>query len=331
MLSASLSLSGSMVFGNQGCSGGGISVLGSTATITNSTVRDNLASCADTGVGGGIEVCGLFLCGFSGSTSLTLIGSTVSGNTAVEGVGGGIDIVLAHARVVGSTVRGNRANFSGGGINNQVGSDLTLSASLISGNVANGTGGGIENDIAKASISDTIFDHNSSPGFDPDSGVGGAIDNRSEASIDFGDFVVAGASSLSILRSTFIANTAVYGAAVSNLATGGEPATLTGSQLLLQGNTAVTWGGGVLNQDEGGGAVLTLAQSVLSRNQAQYGGGIVNNGAAGAATTTLKSGTLVSLNKALVDGGGIYDINNGVVNLTGAIVRKNIPDDCSGC
>jgi len=125
--------------------GGGIYVA-TAAVLVNVVVTGN--SAGPTQFGGGIEADG---------SSLTLIDSTVSGNTA--GGSGGIDMFRAKATLINSTVTGNRAtrapstvsdgcNFAGlyyscaGGIWNYQGT-LALVDSTVSGNTAAYRGGGI--------------------------------------------------------------------------------------------------------------------------------------------------------------------------------------------
>ncbi len=85
--------------------------------------------------------------------TLTLINSTISGNTAIFDFsllgtpdGGGIfNAPGGTLTLINSTVSGNRADGNGGGIFNAPGGTLTLINSTISGNVAD-SGGGISND-----------------------------------------------------------------------------------------------------------------------------------------------------------------------------------------
>ncbi|MDP1552578.1 MAG: hypothetical protein Q8M06_06165, partial [Methanobacteriaceae archaeon] len=79
--------------------------------------------------------------GIYNSGNFTVSGSTISGNTALEG-GGGIYNYVCYVTVSGSTISGNTAN-AGGGIYNYDGI-LTVSGSSICGNTAN-AGGGIYN------------------------------------------------------------------------------------------------------------------------------------------------------------------------------------------
>lgn len=104
--------------------GGGLLTFGD-VTIEDSRIRDNAAA-----TGGGIQV---------GNGTLTLIGTRVDGNTARDG--GGI-LTATTVHVIDSVISGNTATLGhGGGIFNR--SITSLSNSTVSGNSAVGNGGGI--------------------------------------------------------------------------------------------------------------------------------------------------------------------------------------------
>jgi parallel beta-helix repeat protein len=107
-----------------GMDGGGIFLHNSVLTVTNSTIRLNVA-----GGGGGID-----------ATTATLTNSTVSGNTA-GGSGGGLSAEIA--TLTNSTISGNSSQGSGGGIRIKFSNTATLTNCTISGNFAAGDGGGI--------------------------------------------------------------------------------------------------------------------------------------------------------------------------------------------
>ena len=125
-----LTLINSTVSGNKGSFVGGI-VNSGILTLLNSTVSDNMSSVN----GGGVEN--------DIGAAATLTGVTISGNTAGRN-GGGMRNKGALA-VTNSTISGNIAMFgSGGGINNGVGGTAMLTNVTISGNVARG---GVVGDI----------------------------------------------------------------------------------------------------------------------------------------------------------------------------------------
>ena len=112
---------------NEAQYGGGIAADDAgTVTISESTISNNVAA-----LGGGIA---------AQDTVMTIVNTTVSGNTATDGSGGGIgiygvdgtDISISH-----STITGNTANYGGGIFLGGYGT-ATLDHNILDGNVANG-------------------------------------------------------------------------------------------------------------------------------------------------------------------------------------------------
>src|SRR5262249_19309061 len=132
-----LTLSGVVITGSTAGGGGGISV-GSNGRLTmeNSTVSGN------TTAGSLSEGGGLYL----GDDSVTLIrNSTISGNATVAAGGGIFATIGPSLTVEGSTISANRAVdvvADGGGICS-IGETLVVRSSTISGNSAHHHGGGI--------------------------------------------------------------------------------------------------------------------------------------------------------------------------------------------
>ena len=119
-----LTILNSTLSGNTAYGGGGISN-GSSLNISNSTFFDNSAT-----FGGGIE-------NFGGTFSLN--NSTLSGNSAIQGVGrGGAIYNRGVGTISNSTLSGNSAIQPGGGIYNFTGSTLNIANTII----ANSTSGG---------------------------------------------------------------------------------------------------------------------------------------------------------------------------------------------
>ena len=100
--------------------------------------------------------------------NLTIVSSTISGNSAVRG--GGIFNYSATANITSSTISGNSSSSLGGGIYNRYGIANIIS-STISGNLASG-GGGIFNTFATANFTNSTFSGNSA------SANGGGILNQ---------------------------------------------------------------------------------------------------------------------------------------------------------
>jgi hypothetical protein len=131
----SLTVSDSNLFGNSADNCGGIDStgIGVTASVGQSSVHDNVARVAD---GGGI----------CDSSTLTLSGSSVYGNTA--GFGAGLYDNDGTESVIRSTVTRNTASDQGGGIYDVNGGTMTLTRSAVEDNTADGgpgSGGGIYN------------------------------------------------------------------------------------------------------------------------------------------------------------------------------------------
>jgi len=127
--------------------GGGILNQG-TLTLNDVTIRDNTAGDATNGGGTGAG-----LWNYIGA-HLTIRRSTISDNTAIGNLGynpsrGGGIANYGTATLINSTISGNSANEgSGGGISNSLpGSTLTIKNATVSANASPGTfgGGGIDN------------------------------------------------------------------------------------------------------------------------------------------------------------------------------------------
>jgi hypothetical protein len=102
-------------------------------TLADDTITDSTA--AGTGSGGAIYVDG----------QLTVTGSTITGNTAPNGDGGGIAALNADPMltVTDSTVSGNSSGTAGGGIDCTTKYGIAVGGSTITGNTSS-NGGGIE-------------------------------------------------------------------------------------------------------------------------------------------------------------------------------------------
>ncbi|MGR0482967.1 MAG: choice-of-anchor Q domain-containing protein [Candidatus Electronema sp. V4] len=243
----SLSLSNAIVTGgNAPDEGGGIDNDG-TVTLTNVTVRGNIASSVttDSAFGGGINNHG----------TLTLIQSTVSGNTAYASNssashGGGIcnassgmpSPVLSGGTLtlISSTVSGNTASY-GGGIYNYGYATVTLDKSALNGNTASGIGGGMYSGGAVTLTESTVNGNTSS--------VGAGMFN--------------GGGTLTLANSTVSGNTASQGGGgISN-----SDGDLTLASSTVSGNSAVYYGAGIMS--DGGwvnGNKIALRSSIVSGN-----------------------------------------------------------------
>jgi hypothetical protein len=192
------------ITGNMAQTGGGVDNY-DTLTIQNSTISNNTAT---NGVGGGIE---------NNGGTLVLVNTTVSGNTSSIGSGGGLDN-YGNAQVTGGVFQGNMG-VNAGAIDNEMYGTLTISGgSVFTGNTSAQDAGAISN-LGTANITGALFAANQANGA-TGNGCGGAICNQ---------------GSLTVSESTFAANTVTgTGGAIDTLV----GATLTLNDLTISGNTA---------------------------------------------------------------------------------------------
>lgn len=135
--------------------GGGILNSGA-VTLNAAEVSSNVAGRGSAAVGGGI---------YNDRGTLTLSDSTVKSNLA-GGKGGGIYNAGGTLTVTGSTVSSNEGSVVGGGIvsdTNLSGATTTITNSTISGNTANALGGGVFNAGGLTEIENTTVTNNSAP------------------------------------------------------------------------------------------------------------------------------------------------------------------------
>ena len=289
-------LSGLTITGGSAANGGGIDNSG-TMTLTNSTVSGNSANGGD---GGGI---------LNTSTgTMTLTTCTVSGNTAFAG--GGI-LNNGTMTLTTCTVSGNTASPTGygGGILN--GGTMTLTTCTVSGNTAfaisfffpTGYGGGIDNDGTMTLTNCTVSGNEAgntaaSGGF---FGSGGGIDNDGTKTLN---------------NCTVSGNTANGGG-------GGifNNGTMTLTNCTVSGNTANGSGGGIAVS----GGTVTLRNSIVAGNvqQATPSAGTTPADIVGAVDPASASN--------LIGTGGSGGLTNGVNhNIVGADPRLGPLQDNGG-
>jgi len=296
-----LTISDSTVSGNQARFGGGIYGNSGSLAVTRSTLSGNVAT---GGTGGGFYI---------GSATATIEAGTLSGNSATRS-GGGI-LNGGTLTIVNSTVSGNSSagvTDYGGGIANS--GTLTITDSALSGNSA-ASGGGISSS-GTVTVTDSTLSGNSAAS-------GGGI--SSSGTVTVTDSTLSGNSAasgggifnlndgtLTITASTLSGNTASGG---SDYGGGGiliisGTATITDST--LSGNSATKQGGGIEHYF----GWLTITNSTLSGNTTASRGGGIYNGAVGGLTIT---GSTLSGNAAVGDNtyaGGIYSQATAVLDNT---------------
>jgi hypothetical protein len=280
-----LGLSSSTVSGNEAARGGGVSNSGE-ATLTRMTVSSNSALDWD---GGGI----LNL----ETGTLTVVGGTVSDNTAVFGAG---IRNWNQAHVTDVTVSNNVATRAGGGVSNRLGgATMTMSGSTVVGNVAqDGASGGIGNSGNITLINTTL--------------------SENTATTDGGGMVNYTGGTAELSETTFSLNSAsIYGGGISNR----PDANMTLTGITVHGNTAEAEGaGGVANA-----GTMTMRKSIVSSNIAPEDGGGILNTETGAITLMT---TTVTENSAGTWGGGIR--NFGAMDIMDTTVSDNTAQGGAG-
>jgi len=217
--------------------GGGIANLGGTLTLIDSAVRDNIAR----SLGGGIYNLGA-------TAVLEVTGSTVSGNQALFGSGGGIANDQGTVTITNTTISGNTTGFFGGGIYHPIGT-LALRSATITANAvtsAGQRGGGIFS-TGFVTIRNTIIAGNLDTRPYPDCGTEGGNSLESEGfnliGDDTGCTIIAASGDAIGTAATPL--DAMLGPLVDNGGPTPTHAPLAGSLAIEGGNPAAPGGGGV--------------------------------------------------------------------------------------
>lgn len=301
----SLNLFDVKLIDNNAYEGGGLSihVIGSQSApvevrIERSEISGNVA-----GSGGGALI-------YSRGGSVEFIESTISGNTATNGRGGGISAFL--------TANGNGSTMHP--------SSFHISQSTVANNVTASEGGGIcvSGYAADVEILESTFSGNTSNSTGVSSGGGGLYADLNDGSLLIG-------------QSTFNMNSATrYGGGLfTNLYRGN----LTIASSIISGNNSQKSGGGL--QADLRNASVTIDQSVFYGNKIEgYGpysdmhsGGAINLKSLNSDTTI--SNTTISNNKSLAEsniGGANFEVINGSTLLLDRVevVGNHANDDIGG-
>ena len=267
-----LTVVGSILENNTAIDGAGIMILNGDALIDSCSIKDNVGDAA-TGNGGGIDNQG----------TLTMSGSSITGNTSSEG--GGIinigtlaisDCVVSDNLVIGVIGPGGGGSNGGGGALFSVGT-ATVNDCTFVGNSAGLQGGGIEGDSSSLTNTNSTIVDNSAAYY------GGGLDTDSMTSIS---------------GSTIADNSAPTGAGlISNTF-----ATTWISDSTIASNSASSIAGGILNY-----GTATVDDSTIALNS---GGGVdISSG------TLILDNTVVAANTSL--GGAPDDINGTLSSASG--------------
>jgi hypothetical protein len=204
--------------------------------------------------------------GINNQGTLTVGDSSVSGNTASNGPGGGINnAVNATLAVIGTTVRDNYSLGAGGGINNN--GSLTVLGSRLFGNSADNCGGIDSTGTgSNATVSQSSVHDNTARVAD-----GGGICDGQGSRLTLSDSLVYG-------------NTADFGAGLYD-----NDGTASVIHSMVVHNTASDQGGGIFNVN---GGTMTVTRSAVAGNTA--------DGGPGSGGGIYKASGTVTLNRSLV-------------------------------
>ena len=328
----------------------------SDVTISNSTIRDNLAKGG--GGGGGIYLQGTAIArlnktvirankvtgtnnsgggiqAFSG-TSLIMTDGSIEANQVESGFGAGIAAAGATLTLTNVHVSDNTGGLAiGGGISAGGSTNLTVTGGSFTGNVATGaSGGGILLSESTATIQDVLFEGNVA-------GVqGGGIQLVTSGSVTLtnltfrnnqstgvaGAVGVFGTTSLSISNSAFEGNSSgSSGGAVAK----GEAAQLTVTDSRFLTNTA-TLQSGALHLVGTGSA--TVQRSTFSGNTSITGGGAITNGGPAVIENSVFNGNSAgsSTSPTAGQGGAIFAASLGNTTIRNSTISGNTATTLGG-
>jgi len=302
--------------------GGGVYVFTTgTFTMNGGEIRDNLAY----SYGGGVYLCP--------DATFNMNGGHIKDNEA-RAHGGGVymdsNSVFVMTGINGSEISDNTANANGGGVYMEDSSVFTMQNGDIKDNHAGSHGGGVYNKGGAFAMHDgTISGHiiNS---------YGGGVYNEGCSMWDsvtgntyyIGSFTMSGG--------TISGNKAVYGGGVYNY----QATFAMGNNAVIFDNTALQYGGGVLNTgyyDSGSSTwygIFTMSgKAAVTGNTAGYinnyggaGGGIHNGALFEMYNGTISSNTLLTFNYG-GGGGGVYSGYSSIFNMYAGMISDNTAVD----
>ncbi|ABP53767.1 hypothetical protein Strop_1297 [Salinispora tropica CNB-440] len=282
---------------------------------------------------------------------LTLNRLTVTGGQTAGGDGGGLLVNAGgHATLSRVEVVNNVSDQMGGGVANS--GTVVAEHSSISRNVAAVNGGGVyatgQLTVVSAQVEKNAaingagigsapgsvirIEHSSITGNGAEFGGGGQINGTGYiADSKIADNTAAEVGGIAVFGPTTMRRVSVVNNAATEFIAGGlfvapglpVPPVAVLEDSRIDGNTAATDGGGILNAGQ-----VVLRRTKVAGNQAGGEGGGIFNAAVGTATLFT---TKILKNIAATDGGGIFNEVGGTVNLntaTGTVVAKNRPNNC---
>lgn len=282
-------------------------------------------------------------------TSLTMSGSTVSGNISTSDGGGLYLVNIISATIENSNISGNETKGGGGGIyfwglGGGGAGTLSLTNVTVSGNVAHGNGGGIFNNTnGTLTVDQSQITRNGTI-----TGLGGGIYNEGEAvltettvdsNINYG--IYNQGASLELVDCTVEGN---EGDGINSFKSSSPlvPVTLTNTEIIdndgdgFNGtNAELTITGGSISNNQGHGV---FNMSYLMMSGTTVSGNIMSDKGGGLYLLNIVSATIenstISDNSTFGDGGGIYywgvGGSSGVLSLTNVTVSGNSAEGDGG-
>jgi hypothetical protein len=240
--------------------------------------------------------------------SLTVCASTVSGNHATSGRGGGI-YARNGALIHDSTISDNHARGDGGGVFIGFHGSVGVIGSIVENNdTLVGGGGGIFANTGTVTLSFCTIRHNIAFSY---SGGGVFVGDTTASPSDL--FAQGGERPLEISYCTLDDNYAAWQGGGLALVTA-QGATVALDNSTLSRNVADNQGGGVYVFESS----LHAVNSTIALNQAYAGGGVYNSHG----TTSLESVTVAS-NVTSILGGGVFSDVPADVTWSGTTTLKN--------
>jgi predicted outer membrane repeat protein len=248
---------------------------------------------------------------------LTMTNVTIQNSIAATGYCGGAALIGNDALIVNSTFNKNTATLGGGAIcvRSQPGTQVQVTDSSFFSNQAvdatNGLGGALYVEYGTAVVRDSVFLFNSAH-------FGGAVYALNDNAIVTLEGSATGTPFASKLQLN--ANSATEdGGAIYN-----KHGVVTINHAVVTVNQTPTqvplagYGGAIYNE-----SVLTLANSIVSKNEGRYGGGVfVGNNATGARAVIDRTSFLENVSGNL--GGGLYtNIETTAITVTNSVFNGN--------
>ena len=309
-----LTIKGSTIDGNtSNGNGGGVYTLGKTVTIgasetkTDSNgkyIRSSISN--NTAKNGG----GIYQSRNVDGSSLTIRDTSIDGNTANNGAGGGIYAGVRTLTAASAEISRNSATSDGGGVwfyikDTGASMDLTVEGSTLDSNTSGGNGGSVYTIAKKVDVKAHTEGSTITK-----SEISGSTAAKNGGGIY--QYLDVEGSALTI-SDTIIRNNTANGTGNNELGGGGVYAnvrnmTLTSSE--VKGNTAAKHGGGIYKNSEGNDRYLIIDNSRIMGNTAgNQGGGVYDKSQLTLRNNTEITGNRLTTNTA-ANCAGVYLNNN---------------------